>query len=147
MNSCFASCEQQANPLLRGKPVAVAAYTTPSGCILSPSIEAKKLGIKVGMRVRDGKAICPGLIVLPTDPEKYRAINLKLTELLSSYTADFTIKSIDELVLNLARSPYIYKGIVALGQEIKAKIRERIGSFLCVSIGISTNFYLAKIAS
>jgi len=40
LNSCFASIEQQANPLLRGKPIAVAAYDTPNGCILAASIEA-----------------------------------------------------------------------------------------------------------
>ncbi|KKS73338.1 MAG: DNA-directed DNA polymerase [Candidatus Gottesmanbacteria bacterium GW2011_GWC2_42_8] len=35
MNSCFATAEQQANPLLRGKPVAVAAYTTGNGCVIA----------------------------------------------------------------------------------------------------------------
>jgi len=39
LNSCYATVEQQANPLLRGKPIAVAAYTTPGGCIVSPSID------------------------------------------------------------------------------------------------------------
>lgn len=147
MNSCFASSEQQANPLLRGKPVAVAAYTTASGCILSPSIEAKALGIKVGMRVKEGRALCPRLIVLPTDPEKYRFLNHQLTKLLSYYTADFLIKSIDELVLDLSHSPYIYKGIVKLGQEIKMRIKKEVGDWIRVSVGISTNFYLAKVAS
>ena len=52
LNSCFATIEQQANPHLRGKPVAVAAYDSPGGCILAPSVEAKRLGIKVGMRVK-----------------------------------------------------------------------------------------------
>ncbi|HEX8923387.1 MAG TPA: type VI secretion protein ImpB, partial [Patescibacteria group bacterium] len=42
LNSCFATIEQQANPLLRGKPIAVAAYASPNGCILAPSVEAKK---------------------------------------------------------------------------------------------------------
>ena len=56
LNSCFATIEQQANPHLRGKPVAVAAYDTPSGCIVAPSIEAKTYGVKVGMRVKEGKA-------------------------------------------------------------------------------------------
>ena len=54
LNSCFATIEQQANPLLRGRPIAVAAYDSPRGCILAPSIEAKKLGIKTGMQVQEG---------------------------------------------------------------------------------------------
>ena len=45
LNSCFASVEQQANPRLRGLPIAVCAYTTPGGCILAPSIEAKTYGV------------------------------------------------------------------------------------------------------
>jgi len=59
LNSCFATIEQQANPHLRGKPIAVAAYSTPNGCILAPSVEAKRYGIKTGMRVKDGKLLYP----------------------------------------------------------------------------------------
>ncbi len=40
LNSCFATIEQQANPLLRGKPLVVAAYNSPIGCVVAPSIEA-----------------------------------------------------------------------------------------------------------
>src|ERR687895_882517 len=42
LNSCFATIEQQANPLLRGKPIVVAAYDSPGGCVVAPSIESKK---------------------------------------------------------------------------------------------------------
>ncbi|MBI3385425.1 DNA polymerase IV [Candidatus Gottesmanbacteria bacterium] len=148
LNSCFASCEQQANPLLRGKPIAVAAYTTPSGCILSPSIEAKIYGVKVGMRVRDGQKLCPLLRVLPPDPEKYRFVNEKLWQLLSPYTADLKIKSIDEMVLNLKNAPCLpKKSIIDIAWEIKNRIRQEIGNWLKVSIGISTNHFLAKTAS
>ena len=45
INSCFATIEQQANPILRGRPIAVAAYTTNSGVILAASVDAKKIGI------------------------------------------------------------------------------------------------------
>jgi DNA polymerase-4 len=96
LNSCFATVEQQANPQLRGRPIAVAAYKTPSGCILAPSVEAKRLGIKTGMRVKDGKLLCPELIVLEPDPWKYRNVHLQLRKLLSAYVETPVPKS-DEL--------------------------------------------------
>ena len=45
LNSCFAAIEQQANPLLRGKAIAVAAFASPNGCILASSVEAKSLTV------------------------------------------------------------------------------------------------------
>ena len=105
LNSCFASVEQQANPLLRGRPVVVAAYTTPSGCIVAPSIEAKALGIKTGMRVREGLLLCPDLIVLPPDPHKYRHVHVQLKRLLQRYSDQVGAKSIDEFVIDFAGSP------------------------------------------
>lgn len=147
LNSCFATIEQQANPKLRGKPIAVAAYTTPSGCIVAPSVEAKKLGIKVGMRVKEGKIICSNLIVLPPDPMKYRNIHLQLKALLECYTDNVVPKSIDEFVLNLENSPAFKKGIIELAKEIKQRIKKEIGEWLTVSIGIGPNKFLAKTAS
>ncbi len=147
LNSCFASIEQQANPLLRGKPIAVAAYTTPNGCILAPSIEAKRYGVKTGMKVKEGKILCPGLIVLSPDPWKYRNVHLKLRNLLSGYTANLTPKSIDEFVLDLEGYPALKQGLKSIGDEIKRRIREEIGDWLKVSIGVAPNRYLAKVAS
>jgi len=143
-NSCFAGIEQQANPLLRGKPVAVAAYTTPSGCIIAPSVEAKKLGIKVGMRVKDGKLLYKDLIVLPPDPWKYRNVHIKLRRILSDYTSDLTPKSIDEFVLNIGLRKTSMR---SLAQDIKKRIREEVGDWLTVSVGIAPNRFLAKLAS
>jgi len=148
LNSCFATVEQQANPLLRGKPIAVAAYTTSSGCILAASIEAKKLGIKTGMRVRDGKALCQHLFVLPPDPPKYRDVHLKLRNLLGQYTDNFHPKSIDEFVLNLEGYPALRdKNMQDIAREIKRRIKTEIGDWLTVSIGIAPNRFLAKLGS
>lgn len=148
LNSCFATIEQQANPFLRGKPVAVAAYTTPSGCIIAPSIEAKKLGIKVGMRVKDGKMICPGLIILSPDPWKYRNVHLMIRKIISSYTDDFTPKSIDEFCLNLEGYPILFRmNPQEVGKDIKKRIKKEVGEYLTVSIGIGPNRFLAKLAS
>ncbi len=147
LNSCFATVEQQANPLLRGKPIAVAAYTGPSGCIIAPSIEAKRLGVHVGMRVKEGKLICPQLIVLAPDPWKYRTIHLQLKQLLAQYTECICPKSIDEFVLNLEGYPAFQKGMTVVAREIKSRIAQEIGDWLTVSIGIGPNRFLAKIAA
>jgi DNA polymerase-4 len=148
LNSCFATIEQQANPFLRGKPLAVAAYTTPKGCILAASVEAKKLGIKTGMRVMDGKAIYPGLIVLSADPWKYRNVHLKLRKLIMDYTDKFSPKSIDEFVLDLNGYLNIHKkDMVQIAAEIKSRIKKEIGDWLTVSVGIAPNRYLAKVAA
>lgn len=153
LNSCFATIEQQANPLLRGKPITVGAYTTPNGCILAASIEAKKLGIKTGMRVKDGRAIYPKLIVLPSDPWKYRNVHLKLRKIISEYTNDFSPKSIDEFVLNFENYIHMYRVVPCTGtmqeiaEEIKDRIKKEIGEWITVSIGIAPNRYLAKIAA
>ena len=147
LNSCFASVEQQANPLLRGKPVAVAAYDTPLGCIIAPSVEAKATGVKLGMRVKEGRVICPELIVLKPDPDKYRYVHRQLKKLLEKYTSEVVPKSIDEFRLNLEGFPCFKKGMMAVGQEIKEKIKAEVGDWLRVSVGIGPNWFLAKTAS
>lgn len=147
MNSCFATVEQQANPHLRGKPVAVAAYTTPSGCIVAPSVEAKNLGIKVGMRVKDGKLVCPDLVVLEPDPWKYRSVHLALRKIIADYTNDFFPKSIDEFVLDIEGYPAFSKGILEVAREMKMRIKREVGEAITVSIGIAPNRFLAKVAA
>ena len=147
LNSCFATVEQQANPLLRGKPIAVAAYDTPNGCIVAPSVEAKKLGIKVGMRVKDGRLLCPDLLILSPDSDKYRAVHLALKRLLSNYTPSVTPKSIDEFVLDFAGTPAMRRGLLAVSREIKDRIKKEVGDYLTVSIGLGPNRFLAKTAS
>lgn len=147
LNSCFASVEQQANPLLRGKPVAVAAYATPSGCVLAASVEAKVRGVKTGMRVREARVLIPELVVLEPDSDKYREVHGRLKRVLECYTDVLVAKSIDEYVLDLKRTPALKRGLVEVGGEIKRRIRQEVGEWMRVSIGLSTNRNLAKVAS
>ena len=90
LNSCFATIEQQANPLLRGKPIVVAAYNSPNGCVVAPSIEAKTFGIKTGMTVRDARLLCPGVIVRTPDPAKYRYVHMQFRKIFRDYSPDVT---------------------------------------------------------
>lgn len=148
INSCFATVEQQANPLLRGHPVAVAAYVADYGCILAASREAKTLGIKTGMRVKEGKRLAPRLVVLPPDPPKYRVVNRQLLAILQSYTAHISVESIDEMVMDLRNTPILTRlSMSEIANEIKQRIKNEIGEWITVSCGIATNRYLAKVAS
>ncbi len=147
LNSCFATIEQQAYPHLRGKPVIIAAYKTDKGCILSPSIEAKKLGIKTGMRVFEAKQIYPDVIVRDTDPTMVRDVNLKLMKIFQDYSPYVVPKSIDEAIINFTPVLSRTVDLIVIGKEIKTRIREQIGEWISCNIGVATNRFLAKLAA
>jgi DNA polymerase-4 len=148
LNSCFATIEQQANPLLRGKPIVVAAYNSPNGCVVAPSIEAKRFGIKTGMTVRDAKLLYPPVIVRTPDPPKYRAVHLQFRNIFKDYSPAVSPKSIDEAVIDFTDTSALYnRSLTDIGREIKRRFRKEIGEWMVCSIGISTNRFLAKLAA
>ncbi len=148
LNSCFATVEQQAYPHLRNKPVVIAAYISPRGFILSPSIEAKKLGIKMGMTVADAQRIYRSVIVRPPDPPKYRTVHMQFRKIFSDYSPSVVPKSIDEAVLDFTESRVLFKkDLVGIAKEIKQRMRQEIGEWISCSIGISTNRFLAKLGA
>ncbi|MHB1864719.1 MAG: DNA polymerase Y family protein [Candidatus Saccharimonadales bacterium] len=149
LNSCFAMMEQQANPLIRHKPVAVAAYDTPGGMILASSYEAKAKGIKLGLNVRQGLEIDPGLVVMMPDPDKYFDAHDRLKRLLLKYTSDVVSKSVDEYVVDFRGSPAVRAGmgLEEIGLSIKADVKASLGSYVTVNVGFGTNRFLAKLAA
>jgi len=149
LNSCFAIIEQQANPLIRYKPVAVAAYDTPGGMVLASSYEAKALGVKLGVNVRQARELCPEIIVMMPDPAKYRDAHRRFREVLLGYTSEITPKSIDEFVIDFSGSPALRAGrdLSEVGYEIKEKIKQSLGEYVTVNVGIGPNRFLAKVAA
>lgn len=148
LNSCFATIEQQANPLLRGKPLAVAAYNSPRGCIVAPSIEAKQLGIRTGMTVSEGRMLCPKLIIRTPDPSMYRDVHIRFKKIFSDYSPSVTPKSIDEAVVDFTQTYKLFKRpLTDIGMEIKKRFKSEIGEWMKCSIGIGTNRFLAKTAA
>jgi len=150
LNSCFATLEQQASPKSRGKPLVVAAYNSPGGCVVAPSIESKKLGIKTGMNVRDAKILCPDVIVRTPHPQLYRDAHLRFKKIFMDYTPYVTPKSIDEAVLDFTKinSQVLFrKSLIDIGFEIKKRIRRELGEWVSCNVGIGTNRFLAKTAA
>lgn len=148
LNSCYAIIEQQANPLIRHKPVGVAAYTSPDGFIIASSYEAKRQGIKL-MRIRDAREIDKNIIILPPDPEKYFDAHRRFKEVLERYTDKVTPKSIDEFTVDFKGSLALakHKSLVSIGYQIKRDIKKALGEYVTVNIGIAPNRFLAKVAA
>jgi DNA polymerase IV len=148
LNCAFASIEQQHDPALRGRPVAIGAYTVPSATMVSSSREARALGIKTGMKVFEGLAICPELIVRDPNPPLYRQTSDGLIDILRRHSPDVLRMSIDEASLDLAGTPGLARlGPEGVAREIKRAIRAELGECITASIGISTSIWMAKQAS
>src|SRR5947209_8620886 len=149
LNSCFAIIEQQANPLLRHKPVAIAAYDTARGAVIASSYEAKAKGIKLGVNVREARLLDRSVHILTPDPEKYFDAHRRFKQVLAHYTSEVHPKSIDEFVIDFRGSQAIQRGksLVDVGHEIKADIKQALGEYVTVNIGIGTNRFLAKLAA
>ena len=148
LNCAFASIEQQHDPRLRGKPLAIAAYNTDAATIVSSSREARDLGIKTGMKVFEAKAIFPRIAVMEPNPPRYRAVSDQLIEIMTRHTPDVLRMSIDEASMNLAGTPNLKKlGPEGVAAAIKASLRKEVGECITSSIGISTSIWMAKQAS
>lgn len=149
LNSCFAIIEQQANPLIRHKPVVIAAYDTPRGAVIASSYEAKALGIKLGVNVREARLLSKDVIVMMPDPEKYFDAHKRFKNLLLNYTDEVVPKSIDEFVIDFTGSTAVQRGLslVEVGYRIKEDVKREVGDYVTVNIGIATNRFLAKLAA
>ena len=137
----FASVEQAADQKLRGRPVAVGGERR--GIIASASYEARKLGIYTPMPTARAKKLCPGLIVLPCDFDKYE----RFSHLMFSYAYDFTpiveLASIDECYLDLhgARQTKACDAAAKMQRAIAQSLK------LSVSVGVGANKLISQIAS
>ncbi|CAN5234562.1 DNA polymerase IV [soil metagenome] len=149
LNSCFATIMQQSHKSLRGKPVLIAAYNSPRGCVVAPSIEAKALGVKTGMRVYEALGLAPHAIVRTPDTCMIRDVHMRFKKICQDYSPEVFPKSIDELVIDFRSMDYLLKekSMFKIGQEIKQRILKEVGEWMRCSIGISTNRFLAKVAA
>ncbi|MFH0952513.1 MAG: DNA polymerase IV [Patescibacteria group bacterium] len=147
MNSYFASVEQQANPLLRGKSVGVCAYLSRNGCVIASSVEAKERGVTVGLRAWEARAIDPQVILIQNDPPKYRSVTRGIFSILDNYTSKLEPYSIDEAFLDLTDQISSFAEARTIGKEIQRRIRSEVGEWLRASVGIAGTRWLAKFAS
>lgn len=144
MDAFFASVEQLDNPYLKGKPVAVGGGGERS-VVAAASYEARKFGVRSAMPSVTAKKLCPDLIFVKPNFERYREISNQVLEIFHGYTDIIEPLSIDEAFLDVTTDKKNIGSATIIAREIKQEIKQRTG--LTASAGISVNKFLAKIAS
>lgn len=144
MNAFFASVEQQANPELRDKPIAVIGSHGRT-VITTSSYEARAFGVKTGMAKWEALKVCPNLIFVVGDNKKYTYTSSRIIEMMRQYTPLVEVFSIDEAWLDLTHSLQLFGSAERIAYLLKAQIRQSFG--ITCSIGIAPNKLLAKLAS
>ena len=147
INSYFATIEQQVNPDLRNKPVAIVPLLSDSTCAIAASQEAKLKGINTGTRIYQAKKLCPELICIKARHNLYVEYHHKIFNEVDRYLHVDHIFSIDEGACRLTGKYCLEEEAVSIAKIIKKAIRDNVGDYITSSIGIAPNRYLAKIAS
>lgn len=145
MDAYFASVEQQINPFLRGKPVIVCGNPQTKTVVASASYEAKRQGVRSGMSIPQALSLCPEAVLVPGNPICYAETSRTIFSLLTSFSEEVEIYSIDEAFLDVSSTVHLFGGKESLGLQIKKTILKKTG--LSCSVGIAPNKLLAKIAA
>jgi DNA polymerase-4 len=114
---------------------------------IAASYEAKAKGVRTGTVVADAKRMCPGIVLVEARHELYVEYHHKIVEAVESCLPVTAVLSIDEMACRLMGRERPLLAAMALGRQVKARIRERVGPMLRSSVGLATNRYLAKVAS
>ncbi|MFA6038744.1 MAG: hypothetical protein WCV62_04245 [Candidatus Peribacteraceae bacterium] len=155
-DSFFASVLVRQNPSLKGKPLL--ALGMGGGCVIAASYEAKAMGVKTGMRVKDALALVPHALRLPSD---FRETGLASQQIESVLRETFPVAeqmSIDEWFVDLRMLPGGVPparslasdvppstSLETFGRGVRSAVLRRTG--LSVSVGIAPSKLLAKMAS
>ncbi|MBS1571541.1 MAG: DNA polymerase IV [Bacteroidetes bacterium] len=143
MDAFFASVEQNDFPELKGKPIAVGGEHR--GVVAAASYEARKFGVKSAMPSKTAKEKCPILIFVPPRFSRYKEISQQIKSIFLEYTDLVEPLSLDEAYLDVTVNKKNISSANDIAREIRAEIFNKTG--LTASAGISTNKFLAKIAS
>ena len=145
LNAFFASCEQQENPALRGRPVIVVQTPAESAVAIAASYAAKAFGIKTATLVREARRLCPDVIPVQANHRLYSEYHERILKAVDTSLPVEKVCSIDEMACKLMGSERPAARELAL--KVKRALREHVGECLTCSIGIAPNVFLGKVGS
>lgn len=140
----YATIEKRDNPQLMDRPVIVGGGQR--GVVLACCYVARMSGIRSAMPMFKALKACPEAVVIRPDMAKYRAVGREVRELMETTTPLVQPLSIDEAFLDLSGTERVHHGPPARTLALLAcRIEREVG--VTVSIGLSYNKFLAKLAS
>lgn len=141
MDCFFAAVEVRDNPRLKGRPVAIAGESL-RGVLCTCNYEARKFGLHAAMPTAQALKLCPQVMLVAVNMQKYKKVSLIIREIFNLYTNKVEPLSLDEAFLDVS---HLDSDPAIIAKEIRNKIFER--TKLTASAGIAPNKFLAKIAS
>jgi len=145
MDAFYASVEQRDRPELRGRPLAVGGQPDKRGVVAAASYEARTFGVRSAIPMAQAVRLCPSLVIVSPDFQKYRAVSQQVFALFRSVTPLVEPLSLDEAYLDVTENAWGETLGMIVARRLKAEIKSVTG--LTASAGVAPNKFLAKIAS
>ncbi len=144
MDAFFASVELKDRPELKHLPVVVSSHH-PRAVICAASYPAREFGSRSAMSMAQGRKLCPQVVVIEPNFEKYRDISMQIHQIFQRYTPLIEPLSLDEAYLDVTENLKNIPSATEVAMQIRQDIFQTTG--LTASAGVAPNKFLAKIAS
>lgn len=144
MDAFFASVELRDRPDLKHLPVVVSSHH-PRAVICAASYPAREFGLRSAMSMSQARKICPQVVVIEPNFEKYRAVSAQIHQIFRRYTHTIEPLSLDEAYLDVTENFQHVPSATEVAMRIQAEIFQSTG--LTASAGVAPNKFLAKVAS
>jgi len=145
MDAFFVSVEELFDPSLKGKPVVVGGQRHERGVVSAASYEARKFGVHSAMPLRTAAKLCPQAIFVDGHPDRYRTCSEQVYSVLSSFSPQVEMVSIDEAYLDMSGTERLHGPPLLAAQKLHHKMKSE--TQLNCSIGIGTSRLVAKVCS
>ncbi|AWL27767.1 DNA polymerase IV [Acinetobacter defluvii] len=144
MDAFYASVELRERPDLKHLPVVIASHH-PRAVIAAASYPAREFGLRSAMSMSQAKKLCPHVVVIEPNFEKYREVSAQIHQIFQQYTVLIEPLSLDEAYLDVTENLQNIPSATEVAERIRADIVKHTG--LTASAGVAPNKFLAKIAS
>jgi DNA polymerase-4 len=145
MDAFFVSVEELFDPSLKGKAVVVGGQRHERGVVSAASYEARKFGVHSAMPLRTAAKLCPHAVFVNGHPERYRECSEKVYKVLTAFSPQIEMASIDEAYLDMTGTARLHGPPLKAAHKLHQRMKE--DTHLNCSIGIGSSRLIAKISS